>query len=306
MSMIFDRLQRNLKRLKPFVDRQNLEAYRLYDWDIPEYPCFVDSYKDHLVVSDRSRPNFERDQKHIQEILKSLGELFPQSRIHLKERRIQTREDKYQRLNEKNHRFAVREGELKFYVNATDYLDTGLFLDHRPLRQWVKEDSKDKKVLNLFCYTGSISVAAAKGGAWVTSMDLSKTYLDWAQDNFELNQIDPNDHRFFRADVCQYLKAPVTDRYDLIILDPPTFSNSKKMSGHFDVQKDHEWMVKSCMARLTPNGILYFSNNREGFRLSKMIGETFKVQDITEKSIPFDFHRQKVHSCYRISHGKNS
>lgn len=301
--MIFDRLQRNLKRLKPFVDRQRLEAYRLYDWDIPEYPCFVDSYKDQLVVSDRSRPNFERDQKHVREVLHSLQELFPDMRIHHKERRVQTRQDKYQKINSKNRRFVVQEGDLKFLVNATDYLDTGLFLDHRPLRQWIQQDSKDKKVLNLFCYTGAISVAAAKGGAWVTSIDLSKTYLEWAQDNFELNGIDPNDHRFFRDDVCAYLRKPPTDRYDVIVLDPPTFSNSKKMSGHFDVQADHEWMVKSCLERLNPKGILYFSNNREGFRLSKEILERCQVTDITEKSIPFDFHRGKVHCCYKISAG---
>lgn len=316
MSMIRDRLQKNLKRLAPWAERNRFEAYRIYDWDIPEYPFFVDRYKDALVVSDRGNESFERDQQHLDELMAALTELnlVNPERIHLKRRRAQTRFDKYQRHEEKNEFFWVQEGPAKLLVNLTDYLDTGLFLDHRPLRERVRKEAKDKKVLNLFCYTGAISVAAALGGGKVTSVDLSNTYLEWAEKNFKLNDLDTNQHAFLREDVLQWLrlqpkaalinqqpKASLETGYDIIILDPPIFSNSKKMTDLLDTERDHPTLVRDCMRLLNPGGVLYFSTNKNGFRLNPELTEEFRVQDLTEATIPQDFHRKKVHVCYRIT-----
>lgn len=308
MSMIQDRLRKNIKRLKPWADRLNYQAYRIYDWDIPEYPFFVDLYKDELLVSDKGFDSSERDRAHLQEILtaipllhKDLG-LGENPVIHLKKRMTQTRTEKYEKTDDRQELKKVREGQAHYWVNLTDYLDTGLFLDHRPLRETIIKESSGKNVLNLFCYTGSISVAAALGGAQVTSIDLSATYLDWAEQNFKLNQLDINpqtsNHRFLREDILQYLERPAEPAFDTIILDPPIFSNSKKMLDVLDTQKDHPWMIEQCLKRLKPDGKLYFSTNKQGFKLDPTVPQLANVQDITAKTVPKDFHRQKPHVCY--------
>lgn len=311
MSMIRDRLQKNLKRLLPWAERYHYEAYRLYDWDIPEYPFFVDRYKDSLVVSDRSNEDFARDQEHLEELLLALEELGLASTecIHLKRRKAQTRFEKYQRQEQKNEFFAVQEGPARLLVNLSDYLDTGLFLDHRPLRERIRKEAKHKDgrpkdVLNLFCYTGSISVSAALGGAQVTSVDLSNTYMEWTERNFKLNEL-AGPHRFLREDVLQWLKlqksGSETEGYDIIVLDPPIFSNSKKMRDLLDTEKDHPQLVRDCMRLLKPSGVLYFSTNKQGFKIAPELAIQFRLQDWTAASIPQDFHREKVHVCYRLT-----
>lgn len=305
MSVIADRLRKNIKRLRPWANRLGFEAFRLYDWDIPEYPFYVDLYGDEWVVSDKSNSGFARDQQHLDELIKTLPllatelGLAPDAKLHLKRRMTQTRTEKYEKSETAGERKVVREGPCRFWVNLSEYLDTGLFLDHRPLRERLRKETQGQEVLNLFCYTGSISVASALGGARVTSVDLSTTYLDWAQDNFRLNDLDPSEHHFIRDDVLQFLARPGA-LYDTIILDPPIFSNSKKMLDVLDTQRDHPKLVDGCMRRLKTGGKLYFSTNKQGFKIAPELNEHYHVQDITAATIPKDFHRPKVHVCYLI------
>lgn len=306
MSIIFNRLQKNQLRLQDWAKKSGYEAYRLYDWDVPEYPFFVDIYGSYIVISDKSRGS-DRDHKHLQELKDSLNQLLnvPSERIFVKERRKKSPNSQYQKLATQKVLTQVQEGPLKFQVNLSDYLDTGLFLDHRPLREWLQilnqRFSHGPRVLNLFCYTGSLSVAAAKGGAWVTSLDLSKTYIDWAQENFRLNNLTPGNHRFFKQDAIKYLQGKVVDQYDVIILDPPTFSQSEKMTGDLDIQRDHTLLIEQCMARLKPKGILYFSTNLTNFKINPSLLEKYVVVDVTKKSIPLDFIQGDIHQCFEVS-----
>lgn len=302
--MIKNRLDKNLKKLKSWADRQKIEAYRLYDRDIPEYPFIVDVYKDHYVVHDKSDPFKDKDKAHLPHVTEALKFLFKcgDEHIVIKKRERQEGLKQYEKLDEKNQTSVVRESQALLKVNLYDYLDTGLFLDHRPIRQKIFKSSQGKKFLNLFCYTGSVSVFAALGGAQTTSVDMSQTYLRWAQENFELNQIDLNNHHFVNANVLDWLRLHKNHHnYDLIFLDPPTFSNSKKMEDSFEVERDQDALVTSCMSMLNPGGILYFSNNKRKFKLSDLIQSQFAVKDITEESIPQDFHDKKIHNCFQIT-----
>lgn len=302
MSAIRNRLEKNDKKIRPWATRLNFEAYRLYDLDIPEYPFILDRYKDNLVFWDRSNEHIERDRARLKEAKDMILDYFqiPPSLLVIKERDRQRGTTQYEKLGGSGNTFLVQEGPLKFEVNLSDYLDTGLFLDHRPLRERLTSMKNPGRVLNLFCYTGSLSVAAAKAGAEVTSIDMSATYLEWAERNFKHNELDPSLHRFFRHDLMQYLASPVKDQYDLILLDPPTFSNSKKMEKSFEVERDQEFLVESCMSRLRPGGFLIFSNNKRKFKLAASIQDRYRWFDITEKSIPMDFKGAAPHVCFEI------
>ncbi|WP_374027671.1 class I SAM-dependent methyltransferase [Bdellovibrio bacteriovorus] len=302
MDMIKNRLEKNYKKLKNWAERAQIEAYRLYDRDIPEYPYIVDIYKDHFLIYDKSdlRDLEKNHLPHVQEALKALFKC-DDSKIVIKKRERQEGLKQYEKLDAKEETFVVRESQALLKVNLYDYLDTGLFLDHRPMRQKVFKSVKDKKFLNLFCYTGSVSVFAALGGAITTSVDMSQTYLRWAQENFQLNNLDPAKHNFINADVLEWLrntKSPNT--FDVIFLDPPTFSNSKKMDDTFEVERDQEFLVESCMNMLRPEGILYFSNNKRKFKISLAVLSKYKVKEITAESIPQDFHDKKIHNCFEI------
>lgn len=303
MDMIKNRLEKNYKKLKAWLERQKIEAYRLYDRDIPEYPFIVDVFKDQFVVYDKSDPVKDKDKNHLPHVTEALQALFKcaEAQIVIKKRERQEGLKQYEKLDAKNEFFPVRESQALFNVNLHDYLDTGLFLDHRPMRQKIFKMAEGKKFLNLFCYTGSVSVFAALGGARTVSVDMSQTYLRWAQDNFQLNGIDLGSHSFVNANVLEWLQAQKNHRsYDLIFLDPPTFSNSKKMEDSFEVERDQDFLVESCMSMLNPGGILYFSNNKRKFKLSENILSRFQVKDITEESIPQDFHDKKIHVCFEI------
>ena len=227
---------------------------------------------------------------------------FPEEKVIIKSRKRQQGSTQYTKLEEKNEYLAIKEHQASFLVNLHDYLDTGLFLDHRPLRQIVYKSSKDKKILNLFSYTGSISVMAALGGAkQVNSVDLSATYQDWAKKNFEHNNIPLTAHNFFTQSALEYLEK-ASQRFDLIILDPPTFSNSKKMDDDFEVEKDQIFLIKHCLRLLAPDGVLYFSNNKRKFKLDPEVLKMAKVLDITQKTIPEDYRDQKIHHCFMITH----
>ncbi|MEL6357280.1 MAG: class I SAM-dependent methyltransferase, partial [Bacteroidota bacterium] len=208
----------------------------------------------------------------------------------------------YDKLAWVEHEFEVKENGLKFLVNLTDYLDTGLFLDHRQTRKMVQEKAQGKRVLNLFAYTGSFTVYAAAGGAKFThTFDLSNTYLEWSKRNLELNGFDGEQHQFERADVKQWLSAPVKEKYDLVVLDPPTFSNSKAMVDVLDTQRDHVELINNCLLRLSPSGQLYFSTNYRRFKLEKeRINAATRIKEITKQTVPPDFRKRNPHRCWVI------
>jgi 23S rRNA (cytosine1962-C5)-methyltransferase/23S rRNA (guanine2445-N2)-methyltransferase / 23S rRNA (guanine2069-N7)-methyltransferase len=227
---------------------------------------------------------------------------FPEEKVIIKSRSRQKGATQYSKLEEKNEYISVKEHQASFLVNLHDYLDTGLFMDHRPLRQIVYKSSKDKKILNLFSYTGAISVMAALGGAkQVTSVDLSATYQEWARKNFEHNNIPVSAHNFLTISALEHLEK-ASQRFDIIILDPPTFSNSKKMDDDFEVEKDQVFLVKHCLRLLAPDGVLYFSNNKRRFKLDPEVIKMAKIEDITLKTIPEDYRDQKIHHCFKITH----
>ena len=303
-----NRLLKNRKRLKKWLAQNNIEAYRLYDKDIPQYPYIVDIYKDSAIVWEKgkrledTRENESKKRQHRSDIIEALVEDLSISKdnIHLKLREKKKGKEQYETLERKQKLNVVNENGCLFKVNLTDYLDSGLFLDHRPLRKTIKETIKEKRFLNLFCYTGAFSAAAALGGGKTTSVDMSKTYLNWAKDNFRLNGLPVQESAFVHSDVFEYLKNDKKE-YDVILCDPPSFSNSKRMEGSFDVQRDHGGLVRLCMERLAPGGTLYFSNNFRKFKLDSDIGELFKVKDISLKTIPLDFSDLKIHKCYQIT-----
>lgn len=304
MSMIKNRIEKNYRKLKSWSERHQIEAYRLYDRDIPEFPLIVDRYKDFFVIYDKSDSLIDAGKNQLEPTLQALSELFqtPAEKIILKKRQRQEGLQQYEKLNQKNEFFQVQETQAQFLVNLQDYLDTGLFLDHRPLRQVVFKKSAQARFLNLFCYTGAFSVFAALGGATTTNVDLSGNYLDWAQKNFKLNQLNPGQHSFVNEDAIKYLeKHKGCQSFELIFLDPPTFSNSKKMVGDFDVERDQCHLIELAVSCLSEKGTLFFSCNKRKFKLDESVKSKYLVKDITEKTIPIDFHDQKIHQCFEIT-----
>ena len=297
--MIENLLSKNLKKRYGWAKQTGTNAYRLYDWQIPEYPFFVDIYGDYVVIYDRTEARDEsRKGQMIEEIDLAIKNLFSDKEIVWKMRERQKGTDQYEKVAAKGERIVVQEGKRQYWVNLHDYLDTGLFLDHRPLRNQFQKTNQGN-FLNLFSYTCSVGLAAALGGAKTTNVDISNTYINWGQDNYGLNNINLDDHEFIREDVLAWLRN-INKGYDVIFLDPPSFSNSKKMaSNSFDVLRDQEDLVQACLAILNPGGSLYFSNNHSKFRLSDKLKE-LKPEDITKKTIPMDFHNQKVHWCFRF------
>ncbi len=284
-TMFANRLRKNAKHRRKWASRQGVSCYRLYDYDIPEVPLIVDTYEGRLHIATYD------DQPD--ELLDAACEALQveQADAFVKVRRRQRGKDQYERMGREQAVFQVAEGGLRFWVNLSDYLDTGLFLDHRQTRALIRDRVAGKRVLNLFAYTGSFSVYAAAGGGLVTTVDLSATYLDWAADNLRINELPEGDLR--REDVVQWLEAS-RERWDLIVLDPPTFSNSKRMQGTFDVQRDHRWLVGLCLERLTPGGELWFSTNARRFSMG------VEAEDWTGRTVPPDFKQRRPHRCWRI------
>jgi 23S rRNA (guanine2445-N2)-methyltransferase / 23S rRNA (guanine2069-N7)-methyltransferase len=293
-------------------------CYRLYDADMPEYAFAVDLYtgvgeeagERWLFVQEYQAPatiDPESVRRRREEALSVMPEVtgVPFTHIHLRTRRRQKGTAQYDKLGARGRQHVVEEGGLKFIVNFDDYLDTGLFLDHRGMRDRVRGLAAGKHVLNLFCYTGSVTVHAAAGGAAsTTSVDLSKTYLEWARQNLDLNGFPPDRHELVHADCLAWLSAEAQrtpGAYDLIFLDPPTFSNSARMEGVLDIQRDHLRLVDDCMRLLAPGGLLLFSNNAQRFQLDAGLQERYAVTDITQASLPFDFRQNpRIHRCYEI------
>jgi 23S rRNA (cytosine1962-C5)-methyltransferase/23S rRNA (guanine2445-N2)-methyltransferase / 23S rRNA (guanine2069-N7)-methyltransferase len=305
-TIIYNRLIKNKKKLKNFLKRENISCYRLYEKDIPEYPYLIDVYENKAIVFEKGKKLDESElsikAKHLDEVVEALQEIFDFKRdqIVLKTREKKTGATQYDKLAEKSTKEVVNESGLKFYTNFYDYLDTGIFLDHRPLRKLIRSQAQDKKVLNLFAYTGSISVYAASGGAQVTTVDLSNTYINWAKENFKLNELSTKGHSFVVSDVFAFLKES-QEKHDIIIIDPPSFSNSKKIDSIFDVQRDHKGLIELAALRLNTNGVIYFSNNFRKFKLDEEVSKIFKVKDMTFQSIPEDFRDKRIHSCFKIT-----
>lgn len=307
MNPFANRLEKNFRHLRSWAQRFPCDAFRIYDRDIPEYAVSVDFYAGKVVVHRYFNKSFqERDDLKFLDVIEVLKSFFSihDCDIFVKERQRQKGISQYEKVGDSSVFHHVKEGGLSFLVNLSDYLDTGLFLDHRLSRRWVFENSDKRRVLNLFCYTGSVSVHAVAGGArQVTSIDLSSNYLSWAEENMKLNSYRISDHTFIRADVCEWLKNQAGQNlYDLIFLDPPSFSNSKKMKDFFDVQRDHRWMIEKCMHLLSPQGCLFFSNNLRSFKMDEGLFEFFQIEDISKKTIPLDFRNELIHRAWLIRH----
>ena len=306
--MFANRVRKNRKRLASWLKREQVECYRLYDADIPEYAVAVDIYGTYAHVAEYKAPasvSGELARQRLADVRSALPEVLGMDAANIvyKERSRQRGADQYTKRDNRRDFITVREGRASLLVNLHDYLDTGLFLDHRPLRLLVAQEAAGKDFLNLFCYTGSATVHAALGQARSTvSVDLSNTYLDWLRRNLSLNKLEQNSHEVVRAD-CQAWLADSSRQFDIILLDPPSFSNSKSMAGSFDVQRDHGELIRLGMTRLRPGGQLYFSNNRRSFALDADVSEMYSCKDITRETLPPDFQRgRKAHRCWVLSH----
>ena len=305
-----NRLGKNLKHQLKWAKRQNLVAWRIYDRDIPQFPFAIDVYGEHIHLQEYDtgwlmQP--EDYQQWLDEVCEAVQFVvgFPKENIHLKQRIRQKGTAQYEKTGTNGNDFIVHENGRAFWVNLDKYLDTGLFLDHRNTRQKIGSIAAGKRFLSLFSYTGSFTVYAATGDAICSeTVDLSNTYLDWAKRNFQLNHMDLNVHQIVRADVFQYLVDAVKQnkQFDLIVLDPPSFSNSKKMLDILDIQRDQAKLIDGAMRLLAQDGILYFSNNLRSFTLNDSIEVRYAVKDISKQSVPNDFRNKKIHQCWEIRH----
>ena len=304
-QMFANRLQKNLKTLGKWAKKAGVECYRLYDADMPEYALAIDLYRDWVHVQEYAAPRSIDPEKAQTRLLDALAAMpvalgIPSERVVIKRRERQAGTRQYERQAAQGQFMEVTEGGVRLLVNLTDYLDTGLFLDHRPMRLRIQQEAAGKRFLNLFCYTATATVHAAKGGARsTTSVDLSKTYLDWARRNLALNGFSER-HRLEQGDVMHWL-AEDRGEYELIFIDPPTFSNSKRMEGVFDVQRDHVQLLDLAMARLAAGGTLYFSNNFRKFQLDDSLQQRYAVEEISAQTLDADFARNpKIHRAWRL------
>lgn len=324
VEMFANRLRKNLKKLASWIKKNHIQCYRLYDADLPEYAVAIDVYqgeKTWVNVQEYEPPKSIDSIKATHRLAGVLSEIskvleIPSQQIYLKIRRKQKNTEQYEKISDSRHFHIVEENGCKFWVNFEDYLDTGLFLDHRPMRLLIQQQAKDKRFLNLFAYTGTASVHAVMGGAHSTvTIDMSNTYLDWAKRNFTLNNITTGNHQFIRADCLEWLydqaHAQQKPQFDLIFLDPPTFSNSKKMEELFDIQRDHVQLIRNAVALLSIDqggikekmGILYFSTNSRRFKMDSEALSDLSIENISATTIPEDFKRDaKIHACWKITH----
>ena len=308
MEYLTEILIQNLSRLDPWILKNKIDAYRLYDRELTTFPVAIDIYlkKAHIQIYDND--SSDNEDLLVTQIGIALEKVLsiPIKDQYIKSRRRQKEGTQYEKVASSRERFIIKENDAKFYVNLKDYLDTGIFLDHRKTRTLVKNDlAKNKeRMLNLFSYTSSFSVVAAKAGVrYTTSVDMSNTYCDWSRDNFELNALEKFNHIAIRENVQFFLENMKNNwRFDLIVIDPPTFSRSKKMPVPFDIQKDHPFLINHCLDHLNQDGIILFSNNFQKFKLNADALDTNNIQDITKETIPEDFKNDKIHKCYIIKH----
>ncbi|MFZ9036243.1 MAG: bifunctional 23S rRNA (guanine(2069)-N(7))-methyltransferase RlmK/23S rRNA (guanine(2445)-N(2))-methyltransferase RlmL [Francisellaceae bacterium] len=305
-----NRINKNYKSLTSWAHQQNLDCYRIYDADLPEYAAAIDIYNTHVHIQEyEAGKNVDAKvaENRLYQMLYVLHDVLDidYARMHVKQRRRQSGKDQYERLKDDQNFYVVREDRALFHVNLDDYLDTGLFLDHRKLRQRIATETKGKRFLNLFAYTCTASVHAGLAGARsITSVDMSKTYLEWGQRNFQLNKLKKLSYEFIQEDCFKWLKQALAQRlkFDVIFLDPPTFSNSKKMSHILDIQRDHVALINLAMSLLDREGVLYFSNNYRKFKLDEALEKKYHCENIDRLCLSRDFMRRpNIHHCWRIT-----
>lgn len=304
-QMLLNRLEKNYRHLQRWAKNNNISCYRVYDADLPEYAYAIDIYNDYAVLQEYAAPASvsvakaeKRSLEVMQVVPKALG-LTPEQLV-VKQRKQQKGSAQYQKLGHNRKTMVATEGQAQLLINLYDYLDTGLFLDHRLLRLSFAKLKPGTRFLNCFCYTASASIHAALAGALTINVDLSHTYLLWAEENFKLNHLDLSKHQFVHSDCREWMRI-TRDRFDVIFLDPPSFSNSKRMIDTLDIQRDHVSLVNAAMRLLNPDGILYFSTNLRQFKLDPLLKEKYSIQDISAQTIDQDFKRnQKIHYCFRI------
>ena len=307
-----NRLAKNIKKLKGWLKSEQIECYRLYDADIPEYNVAVDIYGDYVVVHEYAAPSSidtDKAAKRLQEVIYWVPKVLniATDKLVLKTRQKQKGSNQYQKVDKSQQSIVVREYGAQLKVNLWDYLDTGLFLDHRKTRQIVAKKAKNKSLLNMFAYTGSVSLQAALHGATsVTTVDMSNTYLNWAQDNFTLNKLVSHKYQFVQADCLQWLKdfdASKNTPFDIVFIDPPTFSNSKRMEDSFDVQRDHVALITDALNALAEKGEIIFTNNKRNFKMDMeaMNKLGLKVKAMSEQTRDKDFARNKhIHNSWSL------
>ena len=305
-----NRLRKIDRHRRRWPTRRGITCYRVYNRDVPDVPLMVDRYEDCLHIGEYQRPHNRSPAEHADwlDLMVRTASLVldvPKDRTFVKHRQPQRGMMQYDRIAATSFRRIVSEGGLRFEVNLSDYIDTGLFLDHRITRELVRSEAADKHVLNLFAYTGAFSVYAAAGGARrITSVDLSSTYLDWARHNVDINDLPPEQHAFIRADTVDFVMGHRRQReYDLVILDPPTFSNSKRTEGDWDIQRHHGQMLSSISRIMKPGGIIYFSTNSKRFKLDVQLLSGLRLREISDRTVPEDFANKRTHRCWRMEVG---
>jgi 23S rRNA (guanine2445-N2)-methyltransferase / 23S rRNA (guanine2069-N7)-methyltransferase len=319
-QMLGNRVAKNARHLARWAKREAVSCYRLYDCDIPELPIAIDRYEDALVIADcrlpaRADHGEDTDPAHraawlgamVEASGRALGvvaaDVFVKERQPLRERQLG---HQYERLGDRAAWREVSEAGHRFRINLSDYLDTGLFLDHRLTRKRVAAEPGAHSMLNLFCYTGAFSVYCGAAGMTTTSVDLSTTYLDWARTNLELNHLDPAAHTLIRGDVRDVLDDLLRrgQRFDLAVVDPPTFSNSKRMTTTWEVERDHAELLAQVTKVVRPGGVLWFSTNRRRFTLDPDLASRLprraKIEDLSAATIPLDFRDPHIHRAYRL------
>lgn len=305
-----NRLRKNFKGLQKWRKRENIHCYRLYDRDLPEFNVAIDVYGNMVHIQEYAPPKMiEEELSRLRRrlILDEIKNLFnlKRSQVFVKTRKKQKGKQQYEKNKSKGKLIQVREGDCRLLVNLSDYLDTGLFLDHRPVRTMIGTIAAGKRFLNLFCYTGSASIHAAIGGAIsTTSVDTSTTYLEWTRKNLANNGFETTTHTTIKSDCLTWMRE-ATSKFDLIFMDPPTFSNTKSKWKTFDIQHDHGQIIAAGMKLLTPDGLLLFSTNYRKFKLDQDIRDHYNICDISQKTIPKDFKRnKKIHYCFEIRHNR--
>ena len=307
-SPIKNRIRKNYQHLRKWAKRSLTDCFRIYDRDIKEYPLAIDFYAGrfcvHFFSYDRDRDEPLPELKEEMEAV--LSSLFgaPPERIYWKTRIKRAKKEQYEKVDAQEHFFTVMEYGVKFKINLSDYLDTGLFLDHRETRKMVGSLAKGKRLLNLFAYTCSFSVHAAMGGASFTkSVDMSNTYTDWGRDNFILNSLPLKSNPIVREDCLKFLEEEIHSSalYDIIVIDPPTISRSKKMDQMFDIQIDYPFLITNALKLLVPGGVIFFSTNSRKFTFDPTLFPSSKIEEISEKTFPPDFHNKKIHRSWKLT-----
>ncbi|MFH1877511.1 MAG: class I SAM-dependent methyltransferase [Candidatus Omnitrophota bacterium] len=303
-EMLSNSVRNKYRHLKKRFRKANIECFRLYDWDSPEIRIVVDWYAGHLAVAEYER--LQTGPEYLPQMAEAaaLALNVPMENVHIKKRRTKVTEgERYSRLDSEGKRIEVREGDLKFLVNLTDFLDTGLFSDHRQTRGIIRKMSEGKDFLNLFAYTGAFTCAAALGNARSTvTVDRSETYINWTRDNLELNGLWSERHKLVRSDVLRYLERAYKEdqRFDLVFVDPPSFYNEKSTGADFDINRDHPDLIKNVLQVTRPGADLFFSTNHQRFEPRFDSLDVKKIIALTPKTIPEDYRNRNIHHCWHM------